>query len=114
MEIDASNIVHVPDYTNIVKLNFDLYREDWSTFSHNIIDVVHVDALHDYHSVGLDIRNVLSMPCCVHTIVFHDRRLGAILRFVSACILREQLFTFHGDLGGESGVACSLSRGHSQ
>jgi len=34
--------------------------------------VVSIDALHNYDSVILDIRNAQNIPCCVHTFVMHD------------------------------------------
>ena len=50
----------IPNYSNLVKLNFDLYAENWSyVLSSTPIHVVFVDALHDYAGATFDIRAVL-------------------------------------------------------
>eukprot|EP00392_Amoebophrya_sp_AT5.2_P001637 g1639.t1 len=64
----------IPNYPNLIKLNYDLYQENWGyALASTPIHVVFIDALHDYAAVLFDIKAVLAkISCCVHTMAFHD------------------------------------------
>jgi SAM-dependent methyltransferase len=61
---------HVGKRRNVLFLKMNLYGESWARLANNIIDVVFIDAAHDYHSVKQDIRNSLQLHPT--WIVFHD------------------------------------------
>eukprot|EP00392_Amoebophrya_sp_AT5.2_P018454 g18994.t1 len=78
----------IPPYPNLVKLNFDLYAADGGgTWAFHLgstpVHFVFVDALHDYAAVLFDIRAVLAkIPCCVHTLAFHDYYFPGVMQAV--------------------------------
>ncbi|CAD7944872.1 unnamed protein product [Amoebophrya sp. A120] len=76
----------VPNYPNLLKLNFDLYQEGatWPlALSSTRIDVVFIDALHDHAAVLFDINAVLSkLACCVHTLIFHDFYFPGVMQAI--------------------------------
>ena len=55
---------------NVAFFSLDLYQETWSQLLSNIIDVVFIDAAHDYVSVMSDTMNALQLQ--PSWIVFHD------------------------------------------
>ncbi|CAD7931381.1 unnamed protein product [Amoebophrya sp. A25] len=74
----------IPDYPNLVKVNFDLYQEHWAYHMAAVpVHVVFIDALHDYGAVLFDIKAVLAkIHCCVHTIAFHDFSFPGVMRAI--------------------------------
>ncbi len=64
----------IPNYPNLIKLNYDLYQEHWAySLQGTPVHFVFIDALHDFSAVLFDLKAVLGkISCCIHTIGFHD------------------------------------------
>ena len=56
---------------NVMFLLLDSSTDHWGVFRETRIDVVFVDAAHDFASVLQDLRNILQLPS-VDWIVLHD------------------------------------------
>ena len=59
-----------PDSKNVLFLRLDVYSDSWASVELNPIDVVFVDALHDFWSVMSDVWHALQTGA--RWLVFHD------------------------------------------
>ena len=55
---------------NVVFVRFDAYADSWASLELNSIDVVFIDAAHDYWSVSSDVWHALQTTA--RWLVFHD------------------------------------------
>jgi SAM-dependent methyltransferase len=113
------------DRSNILYLRFNTVEDDWSLFAQNAIQVVFLDASHDYESVVRDIENCLKIPT-VGLIIFDDYGaetgvMSAVHAFVGKGILRPvsilgEKGTWRVADGREisepEGIACEVIRGN--
>lgn len=61
--------------TNVFFILMDLYNDDWGALRLNQIEVVFIDAAHDFASVKSDVINSLRLPF-VEWLIFHDYGLS--------------------------------------
>ena len=68
---------------NVVLLEMDLLVDGWSLFSGNHVDVVVIDANHDYEYVRADAENALRYLPHLKYLVFHDSWFDDVERAVT-------------------------------
>eukprot|EP00438_Fugacium_kawagutii_P021259 Skav214658 [mRNA] locus=scaffold1706:49479:50384:+ [translate_table: standard] len=69
--------------SNVVFLEMDLLVDSWSLFAINQVDVVVIDANHDYEYVRADAENALRYLPDLKFLVFHDAWLEEVQRAVT-------------------------------
>ena len=77
----ASN--HVAGHSNVVFLSMNLMVDDWNIFAANPVNVVVIDANHDYEFVRADAENALRLLPKLQFLVFDDYFEEAVERAVT-------------------------------
>ena len=77
----ASN--HVAGHSNVVFLSMNLMVDDWNIFAANPVNVVVIDANHDYEFVRADAENALRLLPKLQFLVFDDYIEEAVERAVT-------------------------------
>lgn len=111
------------DKPNILYLKFHT-QDDWGLFAQNTIDVVFLDASHDYEAVAQDIQNCIRLPS-VSYVIFDD--YGAehgVRAAVHEAVTRGQLRPVRAmgepgpwrladgrEIADPEGIACEVVRG---
>jgi len=84
--------------TNIHYVNFDIYKSSWNILPSNI-DVVFIDAAHDYKSVKSDIMNSLNRFENLKYIIFDDYGVWPGVKKIVDELLASQILMFEKYIG---------------